>query len=62
MAMDEQHLAAAIRYVLMNPVRAGLTEKAADWPWSSARELLGLEAEPDPLLPFRDRSALAELL
>lgn len=41
-AMDEEHCAAAIRYVLMNPVRAGLTRRAADWPWSSARALLGL--------------------
>ena len=42
-AMDEDHLAAAIRYVLMNPVRAGMTERASDWAWSSARALLGLE-------------------
>lgn len=41
-AMDEEHCAAAIRYVVMNPVRAALTEHAADWPWSSARALLGL--------------------
>ena len=40
-AMDEEHCAAAIRYVLLNPVRAGLAERAADWPWSSARALLG---------------------
>jgi putative transposase len=40
-AMDEDHCAAAIRYVLMNPVRAGITERAVDWPWSSARALLG---------------------
>lgn len=41
-AMDEEHSAAAIRYVLMNPVRARLAERASDWPWSSARSLLGL--------------------
>ena len=41
-AMDEPHCLAAIRYVLMNPVRAGLVARAADWPWSSARTLLGL--------------------
>ena len=40
-AMDEPHLFAAIRYVLMNPVRAGLAERAADWPYSSARAHLG---------------------
>ena len=44
-AMDEQHCAAAIRYVLMNPVRAGLVERAADWPWSSARASFGLESD-----------------
>lgn len=41
-AMDEPHCLAAIRYVLMNPVRAGLVARAAEWPWSSARALLGL--------------------
>jgi putative transposase len=34
-AMDEDHLIAAIRYVALNPVRAGLVAKAVDWPWSS---------------------------
>lgn len=28
---------AAIRYVERNPVKAGLVERAEDWPWSSAR-------------------------
>ena len=36
-AMDEQHLLAAIRYVALNPVRARLVRKARGWPWSSAR-------------------------
>jgi putative transposase len=36
-AMDEQHLAAALRYVSLNPVRARLVERAQDWRWSSAR-------------------------
>ena len=35
--MDEPHLMAAIRYVLLNPVRAGLARSATDWPHSSAR-------------------------
>ena len=35
--MDEPHLVAAIRYVLLNPVRAGLADRAIDWPHSSAR-------------------------
>ena len=30
-AMDDDHLAAALVYVAMNPVRAKLTETAAGW-------------------------------
>ena len=33
--MDERHFFAAARYVPMNPVRAGLVRRAADWRWSS---------------------------
>ena len=40
--MDERHLVAAVRYVEMNPVRAGLVQKPEDWEWSSARYHLGL--------------------
>ena len=36
-AMDDMHLLAAVSYVSLNPVRAGLTQHAADWPWSSVR-------------------------
>lgn len=36
-AMDEDHLYAALRYVALNPVRARLAGKAQDWPWSSVR-------------------------
>ena len=35
-AMDEEHLMAAFRYVALNPVKAGLVARAQDWPWSSA--------------------------
>ena len=41
-AMDEDHLAAAYPTVNLNPVRARLVKRAEDWPWSSARALLGL--------------------
>jgi hypothetical protein len=34
-AMDEEHLAAALRYVSLNPVRARLVERAQDCWWSS---------------------------
>jgi putative transposase len=36
-AMDEDHLAAAVRYVSLNPVRARLVARAEDWQWSSVR-------------------------
>jgi len=42
-AMDEDHLIAAIRYVSLNPVRARLVARAEDWPWSSVRAHLGLD-------------------
>ena len=46
--MDEKHLYASVRYVENNPVRAGITPKAEDFPWSSARaHVLGA---PDPIL------------
>ena len=35
--MDESHLFAATRYILLNPVRAGLVCRAEEWPHSSAR-------------------------
>ena len=49
--MDEAHLHAAIRYVALNPVRARLVARAADWPWSSARAHLA--GEDDGLVTVR---------
>jgi putative transposase len=40
-AMDEAHLGVALRYVALNPVRAGMVERATDWPWSSVHAQLG---------------------
>jgi len=34
---NEDHLMRTIEYVENNPVKAGLVDKTADWPWSSAR-------------------------
>jgi putative transposase len=39
-AMDDQHLAAALVYVAMNPVRARLTDTASGWRWSSVHAFL----------------------
>ena len=44
--MDEAHTVAAMRYVEMNPVRAGLCKSAHDWRWSSARGNLGYVTDP----------------
>jgi putative transposase len=38
----EQHLLAAVRYVALNPVSAGICERPADWRWSSYPQLLGV--------------------
>ena len=44
--MDEAHLYACLRYVELNPVRAGLARRPEDWRWSSARGHLGLARDP----------------
>jgi len=35
---DEGHFFRTVDYVEQNPVKAGLVERAIDWPWSSARD------------------------
>jgi putative transposase len=40
--LDDQHLWAAVRYVERNPVRAGMVERAEEYPWSSAAAHCGL--------------------
>ena len=42
----DAHLVAACRYVVLNPVRAGLCAHPDEWPWSSYRATAGLEASP----------------
>ncbi len=63
-AMDENHLAAAFRYVSLNPVRARLAARAQDWGWSSVRAHLGLgEDGVTDVAPARARFVdFAELL
>ncbi len=43
--MDERHTFAALRYVELNPVRAGLCKAPKEWRWSSARANLGLATD-----------------
>jgi putative transposase len=55
-AMDEEHLAAALRYVSLNPVRARLVQRAQDWRWASTRaHLRGKDDGVTELAPIRER-------
>jgi putative transposase len=45
-ALDDAYFWAAIRYVELNPLRAGMVEQAEDYPWSSAQAHCGLRADP----------------
>jgi len=55
--MDDAHLMAAVRYVELNPVAAGMVRRAEDWRWSSAKShLAGKPTKHDPLT---DVAALA---
>ena len=55
-AKDEPHLGAAVRYLALNPVRAGLVGRVEDWPWSSAQVHLGCVAEAGLTVPEPVRS------
>ena len=47
---DDAHSLQVGRYVVLNPVRAGMVEEAVDWAWSSHPAMLGKVAPP----PFLD--------
>jgi len=49
----DEHLAAAARYVVQNPVRAGICATCDGWPWSSYRATVGT-AIPQPFLAIDD--------
>lgn len=57
LAMDEEHLMIAARYVAPNPVRARLATQAWDWPHSSVRA--HLEGRDDGLVDVRPLVARA---
>lgn len=44
--IPDHRVARVIRYVLLNPVRAGLCERPADWLYSTQRDLLGAVCDP----------------
>jgi hypothetical protein len=52
----DAHLAAASRYIVLNPVRAGVVERPGDYLWSSYRATAGLVRNP----PFLDDALLLE--
>ncbi len=46
---DDRQLHALIRYVALNPVRAGLVDHPEGWPWSSHASVMRGVAPPDAL-------------
>lgn len=56
--MDEDHLMSALRYVELNPVRAGIVAAPGEYPWSSARaHLAGKDdrlVQVEPMLSMID--------
>ena len=57
--LEGEHVLNAVRYVCLNPVRAGLVARAVDWPWSSVRAHLtrqdGQLTTVSPILDLVDR-------
>src|SRR4051812_22673735 len=43
---SEGHFLETARYIVLNPVRAGLCEQPDDWAWSSYRACAGLDFAP----------------
>lgn len=48
---DDDHLREALRYIALNPWRAGMTRHRDAWTWSAHRALCGLDAAPAMLAP-----------
>ncbi len=42
----DRYLLELLRYVVLNPVRAGLVKHVADWPWSSYAAMMGEAPKP----------------
>lgn len=55
--LDESHLLAAVRYVELNPVRAGMVAHVWEYPWSSASFHTN-KTETDPLVKDMTLSGL----
>jgi REP element-mobilizing transposase RayT len=63
----ETYFAEVLRYVVLNPVRAGLAPRPEKYRWSSYRATAGLEAAPEwldvstALIPFAPDTQLAQV-
>ena len=55
---DGEHLLNAFKYVVLNPVEAGLVRSPADWPWSSYAGSVGLAEQHSVVNDSRVLSAL----
>lgn len=42
----DRYLLELARYVVLNPVRAGMVREAGAWPWSSYNTMVGIDAAP----------------
>ena len=58
----EAYLSAVCRYVVLNPVRAGMVRHPREWPWSSNRDPSWRERVDEGVrgLPRDARSALLD--
>ena len=43
---NDSYLLELARYIVLNPVRSGLTRKPEEWRWSSFRAMVGLVLVP----------------
>ncbi len=55
---NDGHLLNVCRYIVLNPVRAGIVSSADEWPWSSYRATAGMDAPPG----FLDADLLLEIV
>lgn len=49
LVQKESHLLESVRYVVLNPLRAGMVESVGDWPWSSFSATVGASPRHDCL-------------
>ncbi len=43
---DDKQALAVVRYIILNPVRAGIVKNPSEWKWSSFRPTIGLDRSP----------------